>query len=238
MLLMMVMITLSGWFGFNTYKAYLSYSSSQINTRGSSFVNQIDDFLEELAHEESVSAIYFGTNGEKGFEKLKSARIAVDNAFEMLLNESDKNKFTKFKQKIMTIKDDLKSARSKVDTLNGTFKDIIDDIYYQKIFLLLQKEAKIIAKSEVSDVIKTNLTLSVDYMLPQGNIKLEKYLILSKILSKTPMLPIEVDSWNRALTNEYLPDVSTLKVKPTTTANQTAIVHHISYPTVNEVMSV
>jgi len=211
MLLMMVMITLSGWFGFNTYKAYLSYSSSQINTRGSSFVNQIDDFLEELAHEESVSAIYFGTNGEKGFEKLKSARIAVDNAFEMLLNESDKNKFTKFKQKIMTIKDDLKSARSKVDTLNGTFKDIIDDIYYQKIFLLLQKEAKIIAKSEVSDVIKTNLTLSVDYMLPQGNIKLEKYLILSKILSKTPMLPIEVDSWNRALTNEYLPDVSTLK---------------------------
>ena len=28
-------------------------------------------------------------------------------------------------------------------------------------------------------------------------------------------------------------DVSTLKVKPTTTANQTAIVHHISYPTVD-----
>ena len=28
-------------------------------------------------------------------------------------------------------------------------------------------------------------------------------------------------------------DVSTLKVKPTTTANQTAIVHHITYPTVN-----
>jgi len=200
--LMLVMITLSGWFGFYTYKSYISYTLSQINTKGSISVANIDNFINMLEAEEIDSAIYFGTNGDKNFDKLKKSRKNVDMALDGLLLQ-----FTKFS----SIKQDLKFARTTIDTLNGSFKDIIYDVYYKKIFSILQKEANSIAKVDTSDIMKNYLNTYVKYMLPKENISLEKSLILSKLLLKSSMTSQELEIWDRALINESLPNVSNLK---------------------------
>jgi signal transduction histidine kinase/CheY-like chemotaxis protein len=204
--LMLVMITLSGWFGFNTYKSYISYASSQTNTKGSILVVSIDDFINVLEIEEIESAIYFGTNGDKNFNKLKETRKDVDRALDSLLS-----KFTTNMQKFSSIKKDLKFARTTVDALNGSFEDIIYDVYYKKIFSLLLNEAESIAQADTSDTVKNYLNTYIKYILPKENINLEKSLVLSKLLSKSSMTTQELEIWDEALINESLPNISNLK---------------------------
>jgi signal transduction histidine kinase/CheY-like chemotaxis protein len=204
--LMLVMITLSGWFGFNTYKSYISYASSQTNTKGSILVVSIDDFINVLETEEIESAIYFGTNGDKNFNKLKETRKDVDRALDSLLS-----KFTTNMQKFSSIKKDLKFARTTVDALNGSFEDIIYDVYYKKIFSLLLNEAESIAQADTSDTVKNYLNTYIKYILPKENINLEKSLVLSKLLSKSSMTTQELEIWDEALINESLPNISNLK---------------------------
>jgi signal transduction histidine kinase/CheY-like chemotaxis protein len=204
--LMLVMITLSGWFGFNTYKSYISYASSQTNTKGSILVASIDDFINILETEEIESAIYFGTSGDKNFNKLKESRKHVDIALDSLLS-----KFTTNMQKFSSIKKDLKFARTTVDALNGSFEDIIYDVYYKKIFSLLLNEAESIAQADTSDTVKNYLNTYIKYILPKENINLEKSLVLSKLLSKSSMTTQELEIWDEALINESLPNISNLK---------------------------
>jgi hypothetical protein len=161
------MVTLSGWFGFNTYKSYMAYASSQKNTKGSITVEAIDEFLNHLQNEEYNSAIYFGSNGEQNFDKLKKVRADVDNAFNALVSKFTQNKFNSNLQGLSNIKEDLKFARTTVDALNGSFKDIVYDVYYNKIFLTLLKEANKIAKADTSDTMKNYLDSYVKYMIPK-----------------------------------------------------------------------
>jgi len=209
--LMMVMIVLSGWFGFNTYKSYTSYASSQMNTKGSLAVTAIDEFINYLEQEEVDSAIYFGTNGDKNFNKLKASRADVDKSLNGLLSYLDKNKFYKVKQKIGSIKDDLKFARATVDALNGSIKNIIYDVYYQKIFKVLKEQVQSIANADTSEVMKNYLNIYSAYIFPKENINLEKSMVLSKLLSKTPMSKEELEVWDESLINESLPDISKLQ---------------------------
>ena len=209
--LMLVMIALSGWFGFNTYKAYNSYASSQINTKGSILVEEIDSFINRLESEELNSAIYFGTNGEKNFDKLKEARSNVDKSLNTLLLSLNQDRFTKYAQKLSSIKEDLKFARTTVDTLNGSINETLYETYYKKIFMLLTKQASEIAKVDTSDIVKNYLDLYVQYMLPKENINLEKSLVLSKLLSKTPMNVTDLKVWDNLLIGESLPDIASLK---------------------------
>jgi len=209
--LMMVMIVLSGWFGFNTYKTYLSYASSQMNTKGSMAITSIDELINYLEEEELNSAIYFGTNGDRSFNKLKESRRNVDISLDNLLLYLNKNKFEKYYQSFLSIKDDLKFARTSIDALNGSIKDILYDMYNKKIFKLLMDKSKEISNADTSVVMKNYLKVYTSYMLPKENINLEKSIVLSKLLSKKPMSIDELEVWDKALINESIPNISYLK---------------------------
>jgi len=209
--LMMVMLGLSGWFGFNTYKSYMTYQSSQLNTNGSILVENIDDFLNSLEVEESNSAIYFGTSGNKNFDNLKTSRVEVDNKLNKLILSLSNNRFRIYNSKISTLKDDLKFARATVDTLNGSFKTVAYDVYYKKIFIILNEIAKEIANADTSEAMQNYLSAYISYMMPKENINLEKSMVLSRILSKTPMDMDELQVWDSALVNESLPENTDLK---------------------------
>jgi len=208
--LMLVMIALSGWFGFNTYKAYTAYSSSQMSTKGSILVEEIDNLINHLESEELNSAIYFGSNGEKNFNNLRDARLGVDKSLNILLPALSQNGFTNYVQKLSSIKEDLKFARTTIDTLNGSMNETLYDTYYQKIFMSLLKQASEIAKTDTSYIVKNYLELYVKYILPKENIYLEKSLVLSKLLSQTPMNAAELKAWDSLLIGESLPNISSL----------------------------
>jgi signal transduction histidine kinase/CheY-like chemotaxis protein len=209
-LLMMAMITLSGWLGFNAYKSYNTYSTLQINANDNILIEEIDSFIEKLEEEELQSAIYFGSNGKEGFDKLKDVRNNVDIALNNLLMHFDNYKFNESKERILSIKEDLKSARVTVDALNGSFNNIISDIYYKKIFLSLLKESDFIANNDTSNIIKDYLNIYIKYILPKENVNVEKALVLSKLLSQTPMNSDELVSWDKSIINQSLPDLSSL----------------------------
>jgi len=204
--LMMVMLVLSGWFGFNTYNSYKVYESSQLNTKGSLLVEAIDEFLTRLEDEETNSAIYFGTSGNKNFDELKSSREALDSSLNQLLLAFDKNRFKLYDSKILAIKDDLKFARATVDTLNGSFKTVVYDVYYKKIFLTLKDISDTIADADTSEDMQGYLKAYTSYLVPKENINIEKSIVLSRLLSKTPMSMDELQVWDNALINQSLPE--------------------------------
>jgi len=86
-ILILAMMVLSGWFGYNAFISYKAYVDSQANTKGSVFVENIDEFINTLEEEELNSAIYFGSNGINNFNKLKQIRVEVDNTLNQLISK-------------------------------------------------------------------------------------------------------------------------------------------------------
>jgi len=210
-ILIMAMMVLSGWFGYNTFVSYQEYINSQNNTKGSVVVENIDSFINTLEQEEINSAIYFGSNGRDNFKKLKDVRVEVDSSLKELLSELKSLNGIKTIEQLDSIEKDLKFVRTKVDALNGSFVEIINDVYHNKIFVPLYRVVKEVSRSDTSPVIKNYLQTYVLYMEPKENLYIENSLIVSKILSKTKMDNKELELWDKSIINESLPDLELLK---------------------------
>jgi len=209
--LILAMMVLSGWFGYNAFISYKEYINSQANTKGSVLVESIDDFINTLEQEEINSAIYFGSNGRDNFNKLKKVRLEVDDSLNQLLKELKTLKGLKSISQLDSISKDLKFARTKVDALNGSFGNIIYDLYHNKIFNPFYQTLQEIASSDTSAIIKNYLKTYALYMVPKENLYIENSLIVSKILSKTKMDNKELELWDKAIINETLPNLDILK---------------------------
>ena len=209
--LILAMMVLSGWFGYNTFISYNNYVSSQANTKGSELTKKVNNLIDVLDQEEVNSAVYFGSNGSKNFEKLKQARTDVDVALKNVLSEIQKSSLKHLANTLTSLEKDLNFARTKIDALNGDFGTIINDIYYQNIFQPLRSVVKSIADEDTSPTIKNYLQSYALYVLPKENINIEKSLVVAKVLSKTKMDNHELEVWDNAIINESLPELDNLK---------------------------
>jgi len=211
LVLIISMLGLVGWFGYNTYNSYILYTKSKTNTEGSLLVEQVNEFIEQLTQEELNSAIYFGTSGQQKFQELKTSRINVDAKFASLKSALNTKKFSKYLKELDGIDGDLKYARAKIDSLNGTYKEVLDSVYYQKIFNVLYSLAKDISSSDSSEIVKNYLSTYLNYISVDKSISMEKALILDKLLSKSKFNNTELEFWNTLILNENLPNIDNLK---------------------------
>ena len=94
-LLIVVVMAVLAFFSYYTYTSYVEYESTRNSTQSTYFIEEIDKLLDTIAKERLYSAVYMGTEGKTGFEKVKKARVAVDNAIAELSTYVNANK--KFK---------------------------------------------------------------------------------------------------------------------------------------------
>jgi len=197
------MILLSGWFGYNSFISYNKYNKAQSNIQVNRLIEDIDSFINILDEEKLNSAIYFGSNGSKNLDSLKQTRVEVDSHLEQLISKLQHLKDIEFLDKVLDLNKDLKFVRAKIDSLNGSFAEILDSSYFKAIFEPLYSLSQEIINKNTSSVIKDHLQTYISYMRTKENLSLEHSLVSSRILSATNnMTKKELELWDRVVTNE------------------------------------
>ncbi|MEA2048817.1 MAG: ATP-binding protein [Campylobacterota bacterium] len=212
--LIVLVLAVSGAFAYYAFESFIEYEASQKSANNTQFIKKIDSTLDKIAKERLYSAIYVGTSGKKGFEKLKEAREIVDNEFvqvEGLLQRDSTFQF--YRQTLSNISENLKYARTRVDSLSTDYQNIFFDIYHAKIFDALGSVIET-AKGKVSSQNVINyFDTYVDFVRLKENIELENanlFFILgsSKIMTNEDLL-----LWDTLVDNDTLPELEKLHNK-------------------------
>jgi len=158
-LLIVVVMAVLAFFSYYTYMSYVEYESTRTSTQSTYFIEEMDNVLDNIAKERLYSAIYMGTEGKTGFDKVKESRVAVDSAIIELNSYMNANKeFRTYSKRLNAASENLKHARSKVDTLSSDYKNIFFEIYHDEIFESLTGAMKIVAAKDASADMKSYLS--------------------------------------------------------------------------------
>ena len=159
---------------YYTYISYGDYETTRNSTEGTYFVDEMDKVLDKIAKERLYSAIYMGTDGKRGLDKVKASRIAVDSAIMELNNYINANKeFMTHGKRLDATAKNLKQVRLRVDTLSSDYKNIFFKVYHNEIFESLAGAMKIVASKDASAEMKGYLSTYTDFTELKENIELE-----------------------------------------------------------------
>ncbi len=210
--LITVVVAVLGVFSYYTYISYVEYESTQKSTQSTYFVKEMDSVLDKIAKERLYSAIYMGTEGKSGFDKVKESRIAVDSAIRELVTFTNTNKeFTTYQKRLQAAAKNLKHARTKVDTLSSDYKNIFFKIYHDKIFESLVGAMKIVASKDSSPEMKSYLSTYTSFTVLKENTELENTGIFFILSGSKKMSDEDLMLWDSLLVNDTLPEFDALE---------------------------
>jgi len=204
-LLMVSMMAILGAFSYYASVSYLEYEGTQKSTRSTDFIQTVDSMLDKIAKERLYSAIYMGSNGKKGYEKVKEARVAVDSAL------ADMYDFNMYEKRFSYITENLKYARTRVDTLSSDYKNIFFETYHTKIFESLVGAMKLANMKETSSAMKSYLNTFISFSKLKENTQLENTGIFFVLSGAKKMSNEDLILWDSLLVNDTLPEFQTLK---------------------------
>ena len=204
-LLMVSMVAIVAVFSYYASVSYIEYEGTQKSTRGTDFVQTVDTMLDKVAKERLYSAVYMGTDGKKGYKKVKEARAAVDSAL------VDVHAFKMYDKRLSSLAKDLKYARTRVDTLSSDYKNIFFEIYHSKIFATLLGSMKLAATKETSADMKGYLDTYIKFSVLKENTELENTGIFFVLSGSRKMTNEDLVLWDSLLVNDSLPELHGVK---------------------------
>ncbi len=211
-LLIVGVMAVLAFFSYHTYLSYVEYESTQNSTQSTSFVKNIDNVLDKIAQERLYSAVYMGTDGTKGFDKVKEARISVDSAIRKLGAYIDTNKeFMTYDKRVSAMKKNLKHARTKVDTLSMDYKNIFFKVYHDEIFTSLLGAMKIVSAQDRFPDMKNYLSTYTDLTELNENVELENTGIFFVLSGSRKMSDEDLILWDTLLMNDVFPEFNILE---------------------------
>jgi signal transduction histidine kinase/CheY-like chemotaxis protein len=197
---------------YYTYTSYVKYESMRNSTQSTHFIEEMDGLIDTIAKERLYSAIYMGTEGKSGFEKVKAARVDVDNAIAELNIYLDANKkFQMYSMRLNAASDNLKHVRSKVDTLSSDYKNIFFEVYHNEIFNSLAGAMKIASSKDSSSEMKSYLSTYTNFTELKENTELENTSIVFVLSAAKKMTNDDLVFWDAILVNDALPEFNILK---------------------------
>ena len=213
-LLITAVIAILGALSYYTYNSYIEYDSTHKSTKSTYFVKNLDSVLDKIAKERLDSAIYMGTEGQTGFDKVKESRAVADSAIAELSTFIDKNKeFATYGKRLQAAEKNLKHARTKVDTLSSDYKNIFIEIYHDEIFESLVGAMRIVSSNDSSAEMKRYLSTYISFTILKENSELENTGILFVLSGSKKMGDKDLMFWDSILTNDTLPAFNTLQNK-------------------------
>ncbi len=213
-LLIVVVVAVLAFFSYYTYLSYTKYESIQNSTQSTYFIEKTDSILDKIAQERLYSAVYMGTEGKEGFNKVKEARVAVDGAIIELNTYMNANKeFRTYSKRLNAVSENLKHARTKVDTLSSDYKNIFFEVYHNEIFKSLAGVMKIVSAQDPSADMKSYLSTYTSFTELKENTALENTGIFFVLSGSRKMTNEDLVFWDALLVNDTLPEFDALQNK-------------------------
>ncbi len=210
-LLIIVIMAVLAFFSYHTYISYTEYESTRNSTQSTYFIEEMDNVLDTIAKERLYSAIYMGTEGKTGFDKVKKARVAVDSAITELNTYMNANKkFKTYSKRLNAASENLKHARTKVDTLSSDYKNIFFEVYHDAIFKSLVGAMKIVSAQDTSVDMKSYLSTYTSFTELKENTELENTGIFFVLSGSRKMTDEDLVFWDALLVNDTLPEFDAL----------------------------
>ncbi|MEA3433966.1 MAG: ATP-binding protein [Campylobacterota bacterium] len=213
-LLIIVVMAVLAFFSYHTYISYAEYESTRKSTQSTYFIEEMDNVLGKIAQERLYSAIYMGTEGKVGFDKVKEARIAVDSAIIELNTYMNANKkFKTYSKRLNAASENLKHARTKVDTLSSDYKNVFFEVYHNEIFKSLVGAMNIVSAQDTSADMKSYLSTYTSFTELKENTELENTGIFFVLSGSRKMTNEDLVFWDALLVNDTLPEFNALHNK-------------------------
>ena len=210
-LLLVLVMTLFGIISYKTVIAYANYNTIEESIEQRDFMHKLNGVINKVLKERLYSAIYIGTDGEKGLEKLENGRIVVDANFNKLYGFVNKYKqYYPYKETLKNMADTIKYARTKVDTLSLDYEDVLFKTYNQEILLSL---LSILEKIEIDKSLNLNTHLKVfsAFTRLKENVNLETLILFLSLKKLKIVKNSDLVLWDAILAKDTIPKVNELK---------------------------
>jgi len=210
-ILIIIMVAVAGLFSYYTYNSYMQYESVQSSTRNSLFIKEVKPLLQALKQERLQSALYLGSEGKTGYEKLQSTRADTDANVNSFLTFLQKNKiYGSYIKRVQSVIENLKYVRTKLNTLNADYIEAFNEIYHEKIFKSLIGAMQIVAASDSSEIQKEYLKIYTELAKRAENISLEKSCISYVLSGAKKMDGKGLMLWDSLVRKDQLPPLDRL----------------------------
>jgi len=207
-----------GFLSYHAYVSYVDYDKTSNSTHSAHFIDKMDGILDRVAKERFYSAIYMGTDGDRGFNKVKESRIIVDNTIIELSEYMDKYKeFKPFKKELDDVKKNLNHVRNKVNTLSLDYKNIFFKVYHNEIFQSLLNIMKEVSQYDISTKMRSYLFTYTNFTELKEITALENTGIFFILSGSKIMTNDDLEFWDSLLINDTLPEFGILGSTPIAT---------------------
>jgi len=191
-----------GWYG---YQSYSKYNEDKRISKHIEWVKKFSDLIFNAIEERRLSSEYLATGKRLIFNQLHRKRLDVD----QLLIELKDSKLVPPK-KIVDIQKELKSIRSKVDTVSYDYMGILFDEFEDKVIAQINSIFKDFALKLTDKEIAPSIKFLVESEILYSNIDLERDFILYKIITSYKMGNDELKNWDNLISIENLPSFDKL----------------------------
>lgn len=190
--------------------SYGEYKQKESSLNHLMLIEKMDDIINKIEQEKIYNAIYLGMQEKTTFNQVDSSRKMVNQAIEETLLFINKNSnFSSQKNVLKKTAVRLNTIRSKIDTLNSNYKEILFDNYQTKVIKPLTNSIE-----ELTHVfsVEHEHTLSSfkELIKLKDNLNMETAFISFFLSNSKEMTSSELKTWNILIKNDTSPNFSKL----------------------------
>ena len=184
----------------------MSYGYTRDNTNSIEAIGKIDEVLTAINKERDASVAYMKNQDNKILNLIKKVRATTDSKLSNLdtFIATDK-KFALQEKKIPQIKENLKYARTRVDTLSADHIDIFEDTYQNKIVKSLTDMMSAFGNKQIFSKAKNSVSSYIDFEKLKENVDNEKSFVKFLISNKSKFSNDDLKVWDNILGSRSIP---------------------------------
>ena len=196
------------------YSAYSEYVSIESSTRNIDYMKKIEDTVDKIQDESISSALYMGTKGRIGFDRVKKSRAKTKEALDSLTKFiQDNPAYMEDKKTLEDINRDLLYLYTKVDTISSDYSDIFVKLYNYRIFTSFANILKRVSEHDLSKEIEHYLDAYTEFTILKENVSLESRGISFVLSGAKSMNDKDLLLWDTLLGENVHPNLDILNNK-------------------------
>jgi len=204
-ILILIGVGVLGWLG---YQAYSKYNNDKKLSRHIKGVSTLSNLISSIVEERRLSSEYLATGKRLTLNKLHRKRLDVDQFFIELKDSGLLS--PKSTKTIADIQSELKSIRSKVDTVSYDYMGILFDEFEDRVISSINTLFKEFSSHLKDEKIVPTIKFLTKSETLYSKIDLERDFVLYKIITAYKMGNDELKNWDNLISIENLPSFDKL----------------------------
>jgi signal transduction histidine kinase/CheY-like chemotaxis protein len=196
-----------GWIGYKTYLEYRLYVRNQRAVDAIEMIHRVDRLRGHIADEALRTALSVAAEANASHTALLQARKRTDKLLQELLTLNENRSYPVLQPVFETVRNELQSVRTSVDTNRTNPIKIYHDAYDVRIERALHAGTKTLlhAQSGLSAIRGIGAWIRLNEL--EVNSHAEKALIASMLARKAPLTANDLKTWDGLLSDTILPDL-------------------------------